>query len=54
MSYRQYKTELPNCKTVSGSYNSINKTITVYLPQNQFEINQKAETVNYVKRHFPK
>lgn len=35
MSYREYKTEYPNCKTVQGSYNGTDKTITVYVPNNR-------------------
>ena len=33
MSYRQYKTDYSDCKTVSGSYNGNDRTITVYVPR---------------------
>lgn len=32
MTYKQYKTEYPNFKTKSGSYNGTTKTIVVYVP----------------------
>ena len=32
MTYRQYKTEYPDCKTKTGSYNGAKKTIIVYVP----------------------
>lgn len=33
MSYREYKTSYPTCKTKSGSYNGTTKTIVVYVPK---------------------
>lgn len=35
MSYRAYKTDYPNCKVKSGSYNGETKTIVVYVPKNK-------------------
>ena len=33
MSYREYKTSYPECKTKPGSYNGKTKTIVVYVPK---------------------
>lgn len=33
MSYKDYKTNYPNCKTKAGSYDGEKKTIIVYIPE---------------------
>ncbi len=33
MTYREYKTSYPDCKTKSGSYDGAKKTIIVYVPR---------------------
>lgn len=33
MSYREYKTNYADCKTISGSYDAREKTITVLVPR---------------------
>lgn len=32
MGYREYKEKYPSCKTKSGSYNGVTKTVVVYVP----------------------
>lgn len=33
MSYKDYKTDYPNCKTKAGSYDGEKKTIVVFVPE---------------------
>ena len=35
MKYADYKKNYPNCKRKAGNYNSIEKTIIVYVPENE-------------------